>query len=160
MRVRRVISSGSFTRLPHPTSPARVPTRSTAAETISAAAHSGIAVPSASAPATSIIDTVQMAQSPATPSPFAMATSFLRSALSSALASSTSFFARSTAFCVMCCNSSLLDIDSSRTGTDEGGGSAMRSDVSGSRFRSAISSSWTSSGGSPRRARSSWSSSR
>src|SRR3989441_665758 len=92
-RVRRVASSGVLTRLPHPISPAAVPTASTTPATTSAPAQSGITFPSASAQATSIRLTAQMAQSPATPRPFTIATSFWTSARSSDLASSISFFA-------------------------------------------------------------------
>src|SRR5205823_1582318 len=67
LSVRLVVSSGSLTRLPQPTMPAMPPTMSTTAATSSAAAQAAIIVPRASAAATRIRDTAQMAHSPATP---------------------------------------------------------------------------------------------
>src|SRR5207248_2758611 len=141
LSVRRVVSSGSLTRLPQPTIPAMPPTISTAAATSNAATHAGMTSPSASAAATRISDTAQMAHNPATPSPLAIPISAFKSALSSALASSTSFFASVTASRVMCCRSSLFESDSTRAGTDTGGGNAIRSAFAAGRFDSAISSS-------------------
>src|SRR5438128_3839191 len=117
LRLRRVASSGFLTRFPHPTRPATVPTASTTPATISAAAHSGMTLPRASAMATSIRLTAQIAQRPATPSPFTIATSFFTSARSSDLASSISFLASWVAFSITCPIGSRFDIPSTDIGT-------------------------------------------
>ena len=103
--------------MPQPISPATVPTANTTPATISAAAHSGITVPSASAQATSISPTVQSAQRPATPSPLAIASSALMSERSSLFASSISFFASWVALSITCPISSRFDRSCIAAGT-------------------------------------------
>src|SRR5438874_1664021 len=166
-RVRRVASSGVLTRLPHPKSPATVPTASTTPATISAAAHSAITVPSARAQATSIKLTAQRAQSPATPRPFAIATSFWTSARSSTFASSISFFASWVALSITWPTSWRFDIASNETDIDSvrAGNFSILRGAGSATFSSAMSLSSnhcarSSSGSSPRSARSSCNSSR
>src|SRR5471032_3334690 len=117
LRLRRVDSSGEVTRFFQPTVPAMVPTASTAAATIKAAAQSATTCASAKAAATRNIFSVQSAQTPAMPRPLAIETSALRSLRSSDLASSISFFASSVALSTTCPISSRLLIPSTGTVT-------------------------------------------